>query len=207
MKLRLNNKGNTLGIVLIGIFILSILGTLILGITSTNLNMKLVDKKTEMTFYYAEKAMDELYAAIGTEVMNCTKEAYSEVLENYIKPDGTPLSSTEADNKFKDLLIKGDATAGITGITSLYKDGNIVSSTDNIGELFTRFNTNGYITSVPSYTINIFSPSSEATTIVYKKATGIEVAPTEMNAIDLVEVIEIKILVLNVYRIMDIVQA
>lgn len=192
MKLRLNNKGNTLGIVLIGIFILSILGTLILGITSTNLNMKLVDKKTEMTFYYAEKAMDELYAAIGTEVMNCTKEAYSEVLENYIKADGTPLDSTEANKRFKELLIKGDTTVGISGITSLYKDGSIVSSTDNIGEMFARFNTNGYITSVPSYTITIFSPSSEATSIVYKKASGIEVAPTEMNAINLVEIIEIK---------------
>lgn len=84
MLRRLNNKGNTLGIVLVGICILSILGTLILGVTSTNYNMKLNDKKTEMVFYHTEKAVDEIYAYIGNDVMSMAKTAYSQVLSNSV---------------------------------------------------------------------------------------------------------------------------
>lgn len=173
IRLRLNNKGNTLGIVLIGIFILSILGTLILGLTSTNLNMKLVDKKTEMTFYYAEKAMDELYAAIGGEVMECAKQSYSEVVENYVSSSGTLLTSSQANAKFKEYFLRGNVSAAIEGITNLYKDGVIVSSaTGNIDEMFGRFENNRYISDINRYKFNIISPTSEPTEIIYKKADG-----------------------------------
>ena len=67
---RTDNKGNTLGVVLIGIFILSILGTLILGVTATNFNMKLNEKNSQTVFYNAEKAIDAIYAGIGKEVMD-----------------------------------------------------------------------------------------------------------------------------------------
>ena len=42
-KKRMNNKGNTLGVVMIGILLLGILGTLILNITAANYQMKLAD--------------------------------------------------------------------------------------------------------------------------------------------------------------------
>ena len=87
MLKNLNNKGNTLGIVLVGICILSILGTLILGVTSTNYYMKLNDKKTEMVFYHTEKAVDELYTIIGNDVMKSAKEAYATVLAKAVKSE------------------------------------------------------------------------------------------------------------------------
>ena len=46
--------------------------------------MKLNDKKSEMVFYYSEKAADLLYTEIGNEVMQCVKNSYSDVLKNSI---------------------------------------------------------------------------------------------------------------------------
>ena len=97
---KLNNKGDTLVIVLIGIFVLSILGTLILGVTATNLSMKANENKNEKTFYYAEKAVDELYAGIGEEVMDAVQESYNEVLVNYVSYG----SGVNANDKMVELL-------------------------------------------------------------------------------------------------------
>ena len=80
---RTDNKGNTLGVVLIGIFILSILGTLILGVTATNFNMKLNEKNSQTVFYNAEKAIDAIYAGIGKEVMDKVDDSYTYSLERY----------------------------------------------------------------------------------------------------------------------------
>ncbi|MDE7433481.1 MAG: hypothetical protein K2N34_16415 [Lachnospiraceae bacterium] len=101
-KSKLNNKGNTLAIVIIGIFILSILGTLILSLTATNYKMKLNDKKSEDTFYYAEKALDEVYAKIETDAMQYARDAYAEVIGTYIDDSTLTLIDTdEASERFK----------------------------------------------------------------------------------------------------------
>lgn len=103
-KSKLNNKGNTLAIVIIGIFILSILGTLILSLTATNYKMKLNDKKSEDTFYYAEKALDEVYAKIEADAMQCARDAYAEVMGTYIEDNGSTLNirnSIWANREFK----------------------------------------------------------------------------------------------------------
>lgn len=100
-KSKLNNKGNTLAIVIIGIFILSILGTLILSLTATNYKMKLNDKKSEDTFYYAEKVLDEVYAKIETDAMQYARDAYAEVMGTYIDDSTlTLIDSTEASERF-----------------------------------------------------------------------------------------------------------
>lgn len=88
-KRKLNNKGNTLSIVIIGIFVLAILGTLILNVTATNLRIRSSEYKAEKQFYYAEKAIDQIYAGIGTEAMNSVRKSYNDVLKNYVKSSGT----------------------------------------------------------------------------------------------------------------------
>ncbi|MBQ3545043.1 MAG: hypothetical protein IJA34_08680 [Lachnospiraceae bacterium] len=154
---RLNNKGNTLGIVLIGIFILSILGTLILGITSTNYNMKLNDKKSEMVFYYSEKAADLLYTEIGNEVMECVKNSYSDVLENAVVGTGstyTYLTKAEATELFNKQFLDGKSnpSSGVLefeGVRTLYPD-----DSTKLDDVLTRFE--GYISSVASgYTFEV----------------------------------------------------
>lgn len=187
MRKRLDNKGNTLAIVLIGIFILSILGTLILGITSTNYNMKLNDKKTEMVFYHTEKAADELYAEIGNEVMTCVKESYIEVIENAVSKSGTTytdLTKDEIKQKFNELYIDGKVNAAdntkydIKGIKVLYPEAE-----DKFDDVRSRLE--AYIeNSATGYTFSIkkLTGSNESKIeYVYKKdpTTGLETAELE----------------------------
>lgn len=164
---KLNNKGNTLAIVIIGIFILSILGTLILGITATNYRMKLANKKSEMTFYYAEKAVDEIYAGIGTEVMECVRNSYEKVLANYVKVDSmtgsiSKLTQDEANDKFKTeyntlLHIKYPITP------DLDKD---------INNIFTRLSAN--ISTITGYTTTLTknADATKPTEVVYDTANN-----------------------------------
>lgn len=175
-RFKLNNKGNTLGIVIIGIFILSILGTLILGLTATNYKMKLVDKKSEATFYYAEKAVDEIYAGIGTEVMTCAKKSYENVMENYIKDNGsggtTKLTAEEAKDLFNKTYIEGKKNlvgdSLIYGLNDLYPDSTMVL--DNIQTIYNRLEASGYISDVAGYSfrlVNIIS-GTDATKVEYE---------------------------------------
>ncbi len=157
---KINNKGNTLAIVIIGIFILSVLGTLILGITSTNYRMKLNDKKNETTFYYAEKAIDELYAGIGADVMKCVTDSYTQVLEEYVSIAAADAS--RANDKYKILLRDK--------ITGIYADGDIktvAGSKTNVQEMFEWINSKTYISAVDRYEFSLFSPTSEGTEIKY----------------------------------------
>lgn len=166
MKIKLNNKGNTLAIVLIGIFILSILGTLILGVTSTNYRMKVTTAKTEKTFYYAEKAMDEVYAAIGNEVMQYVKTSYSTTVEEAVNKNSSGeyvvSNTTELHDKFKSYLISGKKN-GITkvfdGLKTLYPEGN--EDTD-INDIYDRLDDS--IAGVTGYTFELCKNNTE---IVY----------------------------------------
>lgn len=85
IRKKINNKGNTLGVVVIGILLLGILGTLILNITAANYQMKLADNQSKRNFYYVEKAVDEIYAGIGVEAMAAVSDAYQYVLSNVVK--------------------------------------------------------------------------------------------------------------------------
>lgn len=159
---KLNNKGNTLSIVLIGMFVLSILGTLILGATATNFNMKVNDKKAETTFYYAEKAIDEVYAGIGNEVMECIQDEYTDILEKYYSNNLYNVSY-DVNSDFSEKVRNA--------ITQNYKDGDIVNvstpGTTNIQELCDRIVSNNYISAVANYNFSLFSPTSDETKITY----------------------------------------
>lgn len=194
---KLNSKGNTLGIVVIGIFILSILGTLILGLTATNYNMKINDKRAETTFYYAEKAMDELYTGIGNEVMNIVSDSYATVVQGYANLSNslTSPAKDKAQKRFEELLRDN--------LTDAYRDGNVKLSADPTmtvtDVLLTRMNSSGFIQSVTGYDFEVYSPSGTPTSVVYYKnvvdASGNVVEqPFSMGDVDynLVDAIEIK---------------
>lgn len=86
-RCKLNNEGNTLGVVVMGILLLGILGTLILNATATNYEMKIIDNKSKQNFYYVEKAVDEIYAGIGKDAMKAITDAYEEVLGSMVSVD------------------------------------------------------------------------------------------------------------------------
>ena len=97
IRKKINNKGNTLGVVVIGILLLGILGTLILNITAANYQMKLADNQSKRNFYYVEKAVDEIYAGIGVEAMAAVSDAYQYVLSNVVKDDDNRLAALSGD--------------------------------------------------------------------------------------------------------------
>lgn len=80
-----NNKGNTLGVVVVGIALLGILGSLLLNVTMANYQMKISDTQSKKNFYYVEKALDEIYAGIGVEVLDAVRTSYATVLESQIE--------------------------------------------------------------------------------------------------------------------------
>lgn len=106
-KFKLNNRGNTLAIVLIGIIIIGILGSVMLKATGVNVGMKISDLKSKQNFYYAEKAIDDIYAGIGKNVTDAIDKSYNEVLGTLVSKSGSTYSNkegsvakTEFENKY-----------------------------------------------------------------------------------------------------------
>ncbi|NLO08600.1 MAG: hypothetical protein GX129_01865, partial [Clostridiales bacterium] len=61
MKIRkLNNQGSTLLTVIIIIAFIGILGSMMLSVTMTNLQMKMIERKSKENFYTCESTLDEM---------------------------------------------------------------------------------------------------------------------------------------------------
>lgn len=89
-KIKSNNKGETLAIVLIGIVLLAMLGTVILSVTSVNFRMKLTVLQSKKNFYYCERAMDDIYAGIGVDVSTAIEVGYKEAIKNVVSKTVSP---------------------------------------------------------------------------------------------------------------------
>lgn len=87
-RMKLNNKGDTLAIVLIGMLILGVLGTAILGTSSINVEMKISNLKSKQNFYYVERAVDDIYAGIGKSVSVAMQKAYDDTVKSVVVSDG-----------------------------------------------------------------------------------------------------------------------
>ena len=83
-KLHKNNKGDTLAIVLIGMLVVFVLGTVVLKGSSVNYQMKVSNFKSKQNFYYVEMAVDDIYAGIGKEVSTATEKAYTNTVTNIV---------------------------------------------------------------------------------------------------------------------------
>lgn len=106
-KMKFNNKGNTLAIVLIGMLIVGVLGTVILNASSVNVGMKITNLKGKQNFYYVERAIDEIYIGIGQEVSKAMQDAYDDVIKNVVKNDGSGYAvSTSLDTQFRDKYLE-----------------------------------------------------------------------------------------------------
>lgn len=184
--LKHDNRGNTLGIVLIGIFILSILGTLILGVTATNYNMKLNDKKSKMTFYNAEKAMDELYTSMGADVMDAVTDSYSSALELYKKNKAANPTATQdaADKAFRETLRNK--------LVNLYEDGTVYTipgATDTSQErLLARLT--GYLPTATGYEFFVDAPSGDIE-VKYLKSDGTD--STDIASVDVIKINNVRV--------------
>lgn len=196
---RTDNKGNTLGVVLIGIFILSILGTLILGVTATNFNMKLNEKNSQTVFYNAEKAIDAIYAGIGKEVMDKVDDSYTYSLERYSENKSLlaiPTVQDSANVTYKKEVRKE--------LTAAFQDGTLVnvvsdpaSYTTIKDEILGKLK--GYVSELnksTKYKYTIY-PSSGNISISYQKLDPTSGAYVDLTHSDKIENVD-KIIIKNV---------
>ncbi len=105
---KLNKKGSTLVLALIIIAFLSVLATVMLSVSVTNIAMKQAANQSKITFYSAEAAVDEVYAGLGMTSMNSLSAAYIEVASTLVEVTevgGVPVA-IEIDNELANDRLK-----------------------------------------------------------------------------------------------------
>ena len=79
---KLNNKGSSLMFVLIAIAFVSILTAVIISAAATNYRLKIMNNRTQKTFYSAEVAVEEVYAGFGKTACDTLEEEYLNIAKN-----------------------------------------------------------------------------------------------------------------------------
>lgn len=132
---KMNNKGSTLLTVIIIMVLVGILGSMMLSVTMTNLQMKMVERKAKENFYTCEIAMDE----IRTGLQELTAEKIREVYEtDILKNISDYLNMAEDDlnlnikNKVFLLLIKHIGDTGTLNDTQLLSGSSVEEKNLNI---------------------------------------------------------------------------
>lgn len=80
---KLNNQGSTLLTVIILLAFIAILGTMMLSVTMTNLQMKMLERKAKENFYTCEITLDEIRAGLYELTVEETRDIYeNDILTN-----------------------------------------------------------------------------------------------------------------------------
>lgn len=82
-EFRKDNEGSVLMTVLITFMFLSVLVAIVLSTVSVNLKMRYIDRRTKDEFYYAEKALNDIYTGIGQDCSDYVGKEYNDVLNRY----------------------------------------------------------------------------------------------------------------------------
>lgn len=81
---KFNNQGSTLLTVIVCIAFIGILGSMMLSVTMTNLQMKILETKSKGNFYSCEQAMEEIRVGVQEITAETIKDFYeNQVLTNY----------------------------------------------------------------------------------------------------------------------------
>ena len=111
-KIGKDNKGSVMITVLVAFLFVAVLASIILATVTVNFKMRSIDRRTKDEFYYAEKALNDLYNGIGQECSEIMGETYNDVLSKYKKSDdSTYMDEEEAYKSFKKAFV-----------TAFYKD-------------------------------------------------------------------------------------
>ncbi len=105
----LDDKGSTLVTVIVAIAFVTILTSIILGTTVVNVRMKGIDKRTKDDFYYAEKALNDIYTGIGQDLAKIAADKYDEAFKKVgdVELSGEDFNHAEtAEKKFREEFVK-----------------------------------------------------------------------------------------------------
>ena len=81
-KISKDNKGSVMITVLVAFLFVAVLASIILATVTVNFKMRSIDRRTKDEFYYAEKALNDLYNGIGQECSEIMGETYNDVFGN-----------------------------------------------------------------------------------------------------------------------------
>lgn len=111
-KNRIGNEGSTLITVIVAIAFVTILTSIILGTSVMNIRMKAIDRRSKDDFYYAEKALNDVYSGIGQITAKAAGDMYDTTFKNVgTTVDGVDYSFSEnAEKEFKKKFIKETKT-------------------------------------------------------------------------------------------------
>lgn len=125
----INDRGSTLITVIVAIAFVTILMAIILGASVVNIRLKAADRKTKDKFYYAEKALNDIYTGIGQLSAEEAGKQYEILFRNM---GDTYTFSDEAENAFRKAFIQNVKTQisydAIDSMTTLF-EGYIVPVT------------------------------------------------------------------------------
>ncbi len=100
----LGDKGSTLVTVIVAIAFVTILTSIILGTTAVNVRMKGIDKRSKDDFYYAEKALNDIYTGVGQDLAKIAADKYEEAFKKVgdVELSGEDFNHAEtAEKKFR----------------------------------------------------------------------------------------------------------
>lgn len=124
---KLNNQGSTLLTVIICIAFIGILGSMMLSVTMTNLQMKLVESKAKKNFYTCEAAMEEIRTGIEEVTAEKIKNVYeTKIMTNFANFLNIP--NEEDQNKYIKKLVAAEIIKEF-GNTSGLTDDQLVENT------------------------------------------------------------------------------
>lgn len=161
----IGDKGSTLITVIVAIAFVTILTTIILGSSLMNFRMKAIDRRTKDDFYYAEKALNDIYTGIGQETALVAGQEY----DNAFKNVGTVVGgvdysmSEEAEKVFKKKFIEKAAAqikaSDLDGMKTLFQSyivpvTGITCTVDKIGGISYELY-NGSTTDISGHTVTI----------------------------------------------------
>lgn len=154
----MGNEGSVMLTVLIAFLFLSILVSIILSSTAVNFRMKAIDRNVKDEFYYAEKALNDIYIGLGADSSDIMGKAYNKVLtvngEKLTFNDGRESNKVGYDSENETQTIKRFNEIYKTEIEKLVTKDNLSSYISNAAGRM------AYLSSTPTLSYRYEDPNS-----------------------------------------------
>jgi len=125
----LGNKGSAIITVIVAVALVSVLGTILLYMTYTGFQMKLIERQSKSNFYNAEAVMSEIRTGLQLAVSDAIATANTKVLERYNEAVDSAATSDSFKAEFSSALVKWKPTGYAAG-TLLNKNDQSIPLTD-----------------------------------------------------------------------------
>ena len=100
MKSIKDNRGSTVVTALVAFLFVSVLVAIILSTVAVNFRMRSIDRRTKDEFYYAEKALNDVYAGLGENCAIALGNSYNTVMSKYTSNSGSYQDQVQAYDEF-----------------------------------------------------------------------------------------------------------